>query len=335
MNEPAPNPPISTIPVSTQIQLRGFNECKETQDFIAALSDILMDCSEMMDLSRLAGVTVGFDFHDAVQSVELGFESTHAKSYTNDGDFVCVGKAMNVIRDGVVMSHVVYNANLIAPVSDPDHADFLQATHIIAHELGHVAELKWRDEALPGVMLKYRSPDSVNALLLQVALAIWEEYAACRLTSLWGDQERQTVAYAASFDMAAENALPRAQTTIRKYRLHGDVDKLLDDAGKDLAPAIKALGYLLGHVDGSEMEVDLAEMSPKHMQTIYRELTPQFHQELRDIWNTRESWAGMEVFDGLKRLTSDVFRAAGMDIRKQGKGHYVDVPFTPQTMPFG
>lgn len=334
MNEPGPSPPINTIPSSTQIQLRGFNECKETQDFIAALKDVLLDCGEMMDLGRLAGVTVGFDFDDAVQSVELGFESAHAKSYTNDGDFVCVGKAMNVIRDGVVMSHVVYNANLIGPISDPDHAGFMQAAHIIAHELGHVTELKWRDEALPGVMLKYNSPDWVNALLLQVAVVIWEEYAACRLTAPWGDSKQQKDGYAASFDMAATNALPRVHTAIRRYRHHGDVDKLLDEAGKDLAPAIKALGYLLGHLDGSEVEVDIAEICPKHVQTIYQEFVPRFHEELREIWNTRESWVGMEIFDGLKRLTSDMFRAAGMDIRKQGEGHYVDVPFTPQTMPF-
>lgn len=333
MNEPEPGTPISTVPSNTQIQLRGFNECKETQDFIAALNDVLLVCGEMMDLGRLAGVTVGFEFDDAVQSVDLGFESTHARSYTNDGDFVCVGKAMNVIRDGVVMSHVVYNANLITPVSDPEHADFLQAAHIIAHELGHVAELKWRDEALPGVMLKYNSPDMVNALLLQVALVIWEEYAACRLTASWGDPKQQADGYADSFDMAATNALPRAHTAIRRYRNHGDVTKLLDEAGKDLAPPVKALGYLLGHLDGSEMEVDISEICPKHVQTIYRELVPRFHEELREIWNTRESWTGIEIFDGLKCLTSDVFRAAGMNIRKQGEGHYVDVPFTPQTMP--
>lgn len=333
MNEPIPDQSINTVPANTQIQLRGFNESKETQNFIAALKDVLLDCGEMMDLGRLAGITVGFDFDDAVQSVELGIESSHAKSYTKDGDFICVGKAMNVIRDGMVMSHVVYNANVIWPISDQEHADFLQAAHIIAHELGHVAELKWRDEALPGVMLKYQSPDWVNALLLQVAVVIWEEYAACRLTAPWGDPKQQIESYAASFEMAATNALPRVHTAIREYRHHGDVDRLLNEAGKDLAPPIKVLGYLLGQIDGSNIEVDIAEICPNHLQTVYRGFVPRFHEKLRGIWDTRESWAGMEIFDGLKGLTADVFRAAGMDIRKQSDGHYVDVPFTPQTMP--
>lgn len=287
-----------------------------------------------MDLGRLDGITVGFDFGEAVDSVELGFGSDRAKQYTNDGDFICVGKAMNVMRDGVVKSHVVYNANVIIQIMDPEDDDFSRAVHIVAHELGHVAELKWRDEGMPGVMLTYRSPDWVNAILLEAATAIWEEYAACRLTAPWGDAKQQRTGYADNYENAAENALTRANEAIRQYRHHGDIDKLLEEAGRHLAPPIKLLGYLLGHLDGIEDEIDLDDLCPKHISTIYQSLAPRFRAALRSIWETREDWQGIEVFDGLKSLALDLYGAAGMRIKKRGEGHYVDVPFSHDTLPF-
>ncbi|WP_167670044.1 hypothetical protein [Stutzerimonas nitrititolerans] len=35
-----------------------------------------------MNLSNLDGITIGFDYDDALASVDLGYESTIAKQYT-------------------------------------------------------------------------------------------------------------------------------------------------------------------------------------------------------------------------------------------------------------
>lgn len=332
MTDPDIAVPNFMLPPDTKIRSIGFNDCDETQAFLAALTDVILHCSETMDLARLDGITVGFDFDIAVQSVDLGFDSEHAKTYTNDGDFICVAKALNVIRKDRIFSHVVYNANLISAISDANHPDYLHAAHIIAHELGHVAELKWRDEAMPGVILKYRSPDWVNGLLLQVAVIVWEEYAACRLTARWSDAEKQAEQYAASFELAAGGATPRSNAAIRRYREHADVGKLLTEAGKDLAPAVKALGYLLGHLDGCDFPMEIETRCPGHISTIYFGLVPRFHEALRDIWDARDHWQGMEIFDALKGLMAEVFRAAGIDLIEHAEGYYVDVPFTLETL---
>lgn len=326
-------PLLSTLPSNTNLCLMGFAQNEEMRKFADALQDLMIELSTVMDLSRLDGVTVGYDFDAAIKSVDLGYANTHGHSYTNNGDYICVGKALNVMRAGVVKQHVVYNAGVIEQLIDPEHAYHQQAIHIIAHEFGHVAELKWRDEALPGAMLGYQSGDAVDAMLLQASLAIWEEYAACRLTAAYGDADRQQTQYSDNYQQSTAVALDRAKSAIKSYRTHADVDKLLFETGEHLAPPIKMLGYLLGHLDGLDFEGSLDKLCPDHMGTIYQPLAPQLHAELRGLWDSHPNWGGVECFDGLKALVKQAYRAAGMHIRKEGDGHYVDVPFTLDTMP--
>lgn len=325
--------PQTTLPANTNLCLMGFAQTEQMQTFVSDVSALMIELGTVMDLSRLSGVTIGYDFEAAINSVDLGYESKEGRSYTNNKDFVCIGKALNVKRGDLVMQHVVYHAGFIEQVSDPDHADHQQAIHIIAHELGHVAELKWREEALPGAMLAHQSGDAVDAMLLQASLAIWEEYAACRLTAAYGDAARQQTQYSDNYQQSTAVALERAKSAIKSYRTHADVDKLLFEAGEHLAPPIKMLGYLLGHLDGLDFEGSLDELCPVHIGTIYQPLAPQLHAELRGLWDSHPNWGGVECFDGLKALVKQAYRAAGMNIRKEGDGHYVDVPFTIDTMP--
>lgn len=333
MTAPDETLPRSTLPPLTNLCLMGFAQTEELQTFADALRDLMVELSTVMDLSRLDGVTVGYDFDAAIKSVDLGYETTHGYTYTNNADFVCIGKAMNVKRDGVVKQHVVYNAGFIEQLIDPEHTDHLQAVHIIAHEFGHVAELAWREKALPGLVLGQLFGDAVDAILLQSSLAIWEEYAACRLTAHYGDPGSQQRHYADSYQQSAVPALARAKLSIKAYRNHGDVDKLLSETGQHLAPPIKMLGYLLGHLDGMDFDGSIDELCPRHIGTTYQPIAPQLHAALRVLWDTCPSWGDIRCFDPLKGLVQEVYRAAGIHIRKQGAGHYVDVPSTADTMP--
>ncbi|MCS7921477.1 hypothetical protein N0438_33000, partial [Pseudomonas aeruginosa] len=49
-----------------------------------------------MNLSNLDGITIGFDYDDALASVDLGYESTIAKQYTKQENLLGVGKALRV-----------------------------------------------------------------------------------------------------------------------------------------------------------------------------------------------------------------------------------------------
>ncbi|SDK71205.1 MULTISPECIES: hypothetical protein [Stenotrophomonas] len=330
--------PSSTVPQSTNLALMNFPEDQEfVQRFSDEMTDAIIACGRFLDLERLAGVTVGYDFDAALSSVDLGYESAIARQYTNNGDVIAVAKAMNVRRDGKVMSHVVYNANAIDALVDPTHEHHLDALHIIAHEFGHVAELKWRDEAMPGLMLTRPEGEWVDFALLQTILTAWEEYAACRMTGMIGDSEALKHRYAQEFNRAAEYSLARAQEQIKQYRIHGDVDRLLIEAGEPIAMPLKMAGYLLGHLDAIEATDSLEELCPAYAKSHLVTLIPALRAALRTVWEEREAGKGLAIFDPLKALMIQTYSAAGIELKslEEGEGYYVHVPFTAETMPNG
>lgn len=337
MTEPDPTElPSSTLPANLQLSLRGFDqESGFMQRFVDELSSVLLDCGRIMDLERLAGVTVGYDFDEALASFDFGYQRASEITYTNNGDVICVAKAMNVIRDGRVMSHVVYNAGFIEALVDPESEHHLSALHIVTHELGHVAELKWRDDAIPGVILKPHSLDCVSAMLLETGLVVWEEYAACRLTALFSDRQVQKQTYADTYSGSAAKAIPSGQARIKEYRTHGDIDRLLQEAGESIAMPLKLAGYLLGHLDGLGDDVDFDTLCPAHIGTPYQAMLPKLQAELRKLWDTRAAWSEMDEFTPLAESVRDIFLFAGVDLQKRDEGHYVHVPFSAETMPNG
>jgi hypothetical protein len=329
--------PPATLPPNTQLSLMHFPDNPEwTRLFSDELTSGLFELSRLFDLGRLAGVTVGYDFDKALNSVDLGFESTSARDYTNNSDVICVAKAMNVLRDGRPMAHVVYNANVVQHITDPEHSFHEAAINIIAHELGHVAELKWRDEAMPGMTLKYHPPSYVDALLLQMATTCWEEYAACRLSARFGNPEELLTTYAANFNLAVKKALADAQKEIRRYRTHGDIEKMLIEAGKPLAMPFKLVGYFLGHLDGLERDANPLDLCPDLAGSLYEPLLPEIWAALRKLWDTKEEWNSTAIFDDLVKVAHDCFAAGGIDLQKQADDrYYVSVPYTVATMPNG
>ena len=146
--------PSSTVPEEVVLTLLDFSpEHPETQRFSAAMSQAILECGRAMDLERLDGVTVAFDFDAALSSIDLGYESTHAKGYTKTEEFLCVGKALTVKRAGKLMSHVVFHAPTAGLLIHPEHESHPVAVNIIAHEFAHVTGLKWNDEVMPGLLL--------------------------------------------------------------------------------------------------------------------------------------------------------------------------------------
>ena len=55
---------------------------------------------------------------------------------------------------------------------------------------------------------------------------------------------------------------------------------------------------------------------------------------VRALHSTYRDWKSLDVFDPLKRLAYDLLKVRGIDIQSRPDGAgYVDVPFTPTTMP--
>ena len=201
-----------------------------------------------------ARVTIAHDYEDALAQLDRGYQATRPLTRTADDQLLGVAMAPAVLRDGVVKAHLVFHAPFVLPLEDEQSEHYRQALYLIAHECGHIEYLKHRDECFPGIILQEQITDYEQALLERIASALWEEYAACRASAILGAE--QASVFEESLVSVLSVARDQANAAIRSYRLHSDIDRVLEEAGRPLSKPLRLAAYLFGHLDGTDADLD-------------------------------------------------------------------------------
>lgn len=146
--------PEPTMPQDISVSLRGFASEEGARDFGHAVLGAVRTISGLIDLERLDGITISFDYDEALASVDRGKEGLRPLS-RSDGEVIGIAMSPAVLRDGVVKVHLVFSADYIAGILDGEATDaFRFALAVIAHECAHVEVTKQRDLAFPGTVLQ-------------------------------------------------------------------------------------------------------------------------------------------------------------------------------------
>lgn len=326
--------PPSTVP-SCPLSFRGLGDNQEWNNrFVQNFQDVLITCGRYMDLSLLDGVTIGFDYDDALASVDLGYESTVAKQYTNEGGLIGVAKVLRVKRDGTIKVHAVFNANVVGALAEEGEF-FWPSVNLVAHELAHVQVISWFEAHSPGVMLAPYQGDWAIASLRDVAHTIWEEYAACRLSAPFGQGDVVAHGYAQTTELAVAGAMENAREAIKAFRLHGEVDQLLVEIAGRVANPLKMAAYLMGHTDALEEDFDADGRLPITQASEFWPVLRNLLIALRAAWENRHAWHGIEGVDGIVEVVQQALRTAGVSLRLEPGGSQVHAPFSAATMPNG
>lgn len=329
--------PPSTVP-NCRLNFRGLSDDQGWNDrFIRNFQEVLFTCGRYMDLSLLDGITVGFDYDDALASVDLGYESTVARQYTNEGGLLGVAKMLRVRRDGDVRAHVVANANVLGGLADHDHEMFWPAVNLIAHELAHVAVMGWFKAHSAGLLLEPHQGDWAISVLRDVAHTIWEEYAACRLSAPFSSGDMVLNGYVEGVELSVANVMPSAREAIKAYRVHGNINRLLAETTGQVGTPLKMAAYLMGHTDGLQEVFDADDRLPVASTSEFWPLLPPLLDALRAAWDNRHEWNGLEGVDGIVQVVQNALATAGaiVTLQQEPPGSRVDVPFSAATMPNG
>lgn len=324
--------PEPTAPESIPVSARGFADATEAENFAHCIADTVRLISRYVDLSRLDGITVAFDYDEALAELDRGYEPTRTLTRTMDNRVIGVAMAPAVIRDGVVKGHLVFHAPMVLPILADNEENCRQALYLIAHECAHVEELHLRDERFPGTILQAVITDCEEALLSQTSEAIWSEYAACRLSGIFGAE--QASAYEECLVGALGAAREEANAAIREYRLHGDLNRVLEEAGRPCCEPLRFAAYLIDHLDGRNEGWDNV---PAARDTVadseYAPLIERMTEVLRKLWDTAASWESPAVFGPLNDIARDALEMGGMILIRQDDGSiYVDIPFSDDTI---
>lgn len=321
-----------TIPTGLNYSLRGFESEEAARAFADLLQALLAAISRSIDLTRLDGVTVAYDYGEALAGLDRGMQGLAPLTATSELYATGVAMTPTVMRNGVPKSHMVLNAQ-VARAIEQEEMD-LDVVYLIAHECGHVHDLRVRDEAFPGLILQKSYANIYDSLFKSISAACWDEFAACSLSAHLS-AANTTPHLAEVFIEATREAQQKFRDRIKDYRVHADLNQLVAETGALYGNVLKYASYLLGHLHGLGQSLDdcpsVLEFLQDHWSASY---ILRLDQTLRLLMSRCGEWADISEFDEIVLIADDLFSDEGIEITKSTDTDcYINVPFSFETMP--
>lgn len=330
----AEEPPVETLHSNCVISIRGWENDNEAEarEFGEGVIALAKELSRYLDLSRLESIVIGWDYAEALASVDRGDgippAAPTANEYGQGG-----AMAVHVVRGDEIWSVVVIWTGLVRQLNQMDHPEYKLALQTFVHELVHVDDLRLFTRTYPGGWRAAKPMDGRVANLQPIVNPCQSEYSAQRRAA-WAAPEHGLDL----LDMLGE-AMKDVDDQIRSarlsYRLHGDMEKYWPVVVERLTFLFQAIGYGLGHADWVEAEGDE-----------HPELAARYRAKLADLagypsgWMIDacrdavqpffelEEWIDQEIYDPLIDVVERFLNQNGMYTRAHGDSIYVDMPYT-------
>lgn len=310
--------PPPTAPESIPFSMRNFATEEGATHTANKLASYIRLISRSLDLSRLDGVTVAYDYDAALAELDRGVEGLRPLSRSNDDQLIGVGMAPAVIRDGVVKVHIVLNAPYVEDIEkdegdEPDE-EFWAALYLLAHECGHVQVTSDKDRAFPGMILQHAVSSYEEAIFMQVNEACWEEYAACRLSAVFG--RGRLPLYEEGLCGVLGVARERAADAREAFWQHRDLNRAVAEVAPPLVEPLRLASYVLGHIDGLGDDTSISEETKQAIADAgYTDLVDDLAMALRSLWDVRREWTHISQFDVIGDVARDALWSGGLAIR--------------------
>ncbi|WP_243360742.1 hypothetical protein [Fundidesulfovibrio terrae] len=324
-----------TIPANLQFSARGFSDEDYAREMINKLHSILSVISQWIDLSNLDGVTLAFDYDEALAELDRGYEPSKILVATKD---VSLGIAMApcVIRDGNIKTHIVLNTNYILGLLEEPGQEtecFYKSLYVVAHECAHVEVTAAFDNCFPGVILQKVNTSILDGMRRDVIWAAWQEYAACRISCPIGDDPSD--GHLETLVKVLENTRSQCFEMIKAYRIHSEVDKVVLETYGKLGDLLKSSSYYLGTVASHE----IPETHPDALLKIdeFDWFCP-YYDRLIDaqqiLWDQFGKWDGQDKFELLGDILEDMAESIGIEAeRLSNERIYFKIPYRKESMP--
>lgn len=326
--------PAETLFPGCVVSIRGWENDNEAEarEFGGGVMSLAKELSRHLDLSRLEAIVIGWDYAEALASVDRGDgippAAPTANEYGQGG-----AMAVHVIRDDEIWSVIVIWTGLVRQLNQTDHPDHKLALQTFVHELVHVDDLRLFSRTYPGGWRAAKPKDGRDAALQPIVNPCQSEYSAQRRAAWTAPEHGLDL-----LEMLGE-AMKDVDDQIRSarlsYRLHGDMDRYWPVIVERLTFLFQAIGYGLGHADWVEAKAD----DHPDLATRYRAkleelalfpsgwLLDACRDAVRPFFDLEE-WSDQEIYDPLIEVLEQLLNENGMYTRVHGDGIYVDMPYT-------
>lgn len=320
-----------TAPQNIPVSLRGFDTEDHARSFADIIAEYARELSRYIDLERLDGITVAYDYDQALLELDRGYEASIQLTASKDR---VIGVAMSpgVMRDGVYKRHLVFNAPYVMALEDAQHELFGLSFHTMAHECAHVEVATAYDRAFPGVLLQQQHGGMLDAMRSDVIFACWDEYATCWIVAGMG--EDPLPGYQQTLLEFIGDTRSRANGFIRAYRLHADVGQLLREVCGVYGDLLKFASYFAGTMVGQDKTLaDVPEVKAAIEGSWFEPYFDRLLEVMAGLTGRWGEWQSEEEFQAIADIFIDMVEDGGVEMTAmENGGVYANVPFTLGTL---
>jgi hypothetical protein len=323
--------PPPTVPADLSFAMRAFARTEDAERVAHKLSSYIRFISSMINLERLDGVTVAYDYDAALAELDRGVQGLRMLTRSNDDQLVGVAMSPAVLRDGEVKVHLVFSGAYVETLdrapedSDADaQSEMQQAVYLIAHECAHVQVTTEKDKAFPRTILQKQVSSYEEQIFTQISEACWDEYAACRLSAPFGPGH--LVYYEEGLRGVVGVARQKAAAAREHFWEHRDLNRIVGDLGAPMSEPLRMAAYTFGHIDGCDGAAEISEETRLAIEGAgYTEAIDDLVAKLRKLWDERGEWMFASEFDVLSDVARDLFYEEGLLITSEGEGANIQV----------
>jgi hypothetical protein len=315
-------PVTSSFPENTMFSISGFESEAEARKVAENLAYVFRELGKIIDLSALDGVTVAWDYDEALASLDRGYGSKFKLERTKD---VGIGVAMTpaVLRDGVLKSHILIHGHVASMVLSKDIEEFNMLFHTLAHEAAHVETTDAWKTCFPGELLRTTYASLLDAFRQQVYSACWDEYAATRISNTIGVNPLE--GYEATFVTVLSSVQEKVADQVRSFN-GGSATATNDFVGSVFGAygdVMKFACYCLGTL----ASLDRRGKPGNNVQEALRDswFEP-YYVRLEDacaaLFGNFGRWSDKSGFEAIGDILEDIVDRHVMKIRRGEEGRY-------------
>jgi hypothetical protein len=243
----------------------------------AVIGQILGLARLRFDISTLRRIIINADYEDALSSLDRGrFETIEAPPVTSSTG-LSIAFNVNIERDGVDGVAMVLRNSVAAGLLSEDNLSFGWAASVLLGQLARLGAMALINRVFEGGVTE---GDQIDALLFPYSLPGWKAWLASGYAGLL-DPELKDIHQDQFRDRLA--TITDDLVSIRRaYRIHGDVDRLIQDAGEAVSELFEFACAAASHnVDDRDvaLEAMLAERGLTNWFALLRSDLPSIWKE--------------------------------------------------------
>lgn len=280
-----------------------------------------------LTFDALDSIVFHYDYQQALKDVsEKAGRPCEATSEVSG-----IGVAMTVHLDKKCVLVIDAGVALgLVTADDQAHKDL--CIDLVLHELCHVHDYSRKSNLLAHEFLK-RKLQGLEFHTFTAADAAWNEYFANRYCTSAASSPDMYPKYLAD---VVPDVLNDVKAAIRAYRTHHLLDAVVATSNQKVRFLFQCFGYAAGRLLANEVSLaDIALESEEALSNagligVWKSVL----SELQRLDESRDKWASFDEFKPLMQLVLDTYTVLGMHFRESEGQVMVDIPYTPDTLPF-